>query len=210
MNSNEFEQWSSAHFAAFPETARWLAGTDDPRGTLAVWAKVMKDVDATAAIEVTERMARGDLEAPEAYNRERTAAVVRREANKINFHLQTRKQITYAEPRHRCPICQDTGSVTVWAKRSVEFTKEHGKAPQGRYVEAVACTCERGSSLANERSGPTGTWRSMPRYDEAFHCKTIFGTPGKADHENLIDWIGTGAGSGRYKEFDDWNEGANQ
>ena len=207
MTGEEFAKWSAGFFAAFPDTNRWIQGLENPAATMAVWSRVLKETSYESANEITDRMARGDLEPLPAYERERTAAYVRTEARKISFALQTRKQHTYDEPRVSCPKCLDTGSVTVWAKRSVTFAREHGKAPLGKYVEAVACSCERGSGLATEKTEKGYTWRPLPRYDEAFYCRTVSGMPSKADEQALLEWIGTGAGSGRHKEFDDWNEG---
>lgn len=206
MTRDEFDVWLSGHLAAFPDTQRWLSGIDTPAETLNVWAKVLSETDANAAVEVTERMARGDLDPPPAYERERTAAHVRREAQKIYFSLQTAKRHAYDEPRVSCPVCLDAGSVTVWARRSVEFAKENGKAPAGRYVEAVACTCDRGAGLANKKEDAAYTWSAAPRYDANKYLRPKNATPSKADCEALLEWIGVGACE-RYAEFDEWNQG---
>jgi hypothetical protein len=207
VNAGEFQVWLSAHFAAFPDTQKWISNTDQPADTIKVWAKVLSETDGAAAIEVTERMARGDIEPPPAYERERTAAVVRREAGKIHFALQSRKQHDYEGVRFDCKICQDAGSVTVWAYRSVKYAREHGKVPMGRYVEAVACTCQRGSGLATERSDGSYKWSALPRFDKNKHCRVTSGMPNKDDCEKLLDWIEMGQTT-RHAQFDEWNEGA--
>lgn len=204
MNADQFAVWLSAHFAAFPDTQKWISSTDKPSETINVWAKVLSDTDANAAIEVTERMARGDIEPPPAYERERTAAIIRREAGKLYFALQSRTQHSYDEPRVNCPICQDAGSVTVWARRSVKYAKEHGEAPSGRYVEAVACTCERGNGLATEKKDAVFRWSPLPRYDANKFCRVKSARPNKSDVERLLEFVGQPR-TPRYSEFDEWN-----
>jgi hypothetical protein len=211
MTGDEFNEWAANHFASFPETQRWLSGTESPQATLQVWRKVLLETSVAAAIEVSNRMARGDIDPLPAYERERTAAVVRREAAKIKFHIENRRQNQqYREPRFSCPQCQDSGCVTVWADRSIKYAKEHGSPPQGRYVEAVACTCARGSSFATERKEGSSNWTAMPRYDEAFHCIVRTGSPGKREVAELLDWIVGSDAAGRHTHFDEWNAGVTQ
>lgn len=206
MNADQFAVWLSAHFAAFPDTQKWISNTDKPNETIAVWSRVLADTDASAAITVTEKMARGDIAAPEAYERERTAAIVRREASKVFFALQTKTQHAYDEPRVNCPTCQDAGSVTVWARRSIKFAKEHGEAPAGRYVEAVACTCERGNGLATEKTEGGFRWTALPRFDSNKFCRVKTARPNKSDIDKLLEFVGRPA-TQRYSEFDEWNAG---
>lgn len=79
----EFNEWLAAYCAAFPQTQTWLDGLHDASATLAIWRGAMCDVDPDAAAEVTRRMASGDIEPPAAYEREKTAGIVRRHAREI-------------------------------------------------------------------------------------------------------------------------------
>lgn len=204
MTEQEFGEWSAAYFASFPDTHRWLMQAQDPGATLRVWRGVLAETNFQAAMTVTQRMVGGELEPLPAYERERTAAYIKTEAAKITFALQQRKHHEYDAPRVRCATCQDLGTVTVWAKRSVEFAREHGEAPKGRYVEKVACTCHAGDHFTVDHTGKFSS-RSIPRYDDAKHCKVEGNTPLKKDMAYLLEWI-NGEGSGRFTEFDEYSE----
>lgn len=79
----EFREWLREYCVAFPQTQAWIDGLTDSTATLAAWRGAMSDVDPDAAAEVTRRMAAGDIEPPAAYDREKTAAIVRRHAREI-------------------------------------------------------------------------------------------------------------------------------
>lgn len=78
MNRNEFNQWWKYHATAFPDTAAWLGKLPDQVATLEVWADVLSDVELRDAKAVTMRLAAGEDEPLPAYEREQTAAYVKR------------------------------------------------------------------------------------------------------------------------------------
>lgn len=92
MSPQEFEGWFAAHCAAFPAIQAWLGTVTDAKATLAVWQEILSDVEAEAAQQATKLMARGDIEPPAAYDRERTAALIRRAAKKITFEKRQAKR----------------------------------------------------------------------------------------------------------------------
>lgn len=191
MNTAEFARWLDLHLGAFPDTRSWLAGLPDPNKTMESWERALGDVSEVSATEVTHRMERGDLEAPEGFKRERTAAMVRAEAKKVVIGWTPKNRVQGREPRYDCPVCQDRGSVTVWAQECVDHVKRTGEAPPRRVTDCVACNCPKGNGLATEKNDAQHRWKALTRYDEAFHCRTIYGTPGKADIANLLEWVGT-------------------
>lgn len=92
MSPQEFEGWFAAHCAAFPAIQAWLGTVTDAKATLAVWQDILSDVEAESAHQATKLMARGDIEPPAAYDRERTAALIRRAAKKITFDKRQAKR----------------------------------------------------------------------------------------------------------------------
>ena len=207
MIATEFETWRKGYFAAFPETRGWFAKVESPAETLEVWRNVLSDTDFDAAVEVTRRLANGDLEGIAAYDREKTAAVIRREAKRITFAVRIPKG-GLREATYRCATCLDAGSVTVWARRCVLESRRTRKAPVRRYVEATACPCNLGTSLATAITEGAYTWRATPRYDEAYYCRVDCGLPGQADVDRLLEFIGKiPDGPPRHKTFDEWNGG---
>lgn len=193
MNASEFDSWLSLYFGSFPDTGTWMASLADSSRTLASWRRALEDVSIESANEVTYRMERGDIEPPKAYERERTAITIRMESKKIVVGRMPERRMNYREERFDCAICQDRGSVTIWSHECVKHVQRHKTPPTKRTTDIVACACKRGNGLATEKNEPNHKWKSLPRYDEAFHCRTIFGTPGKADVKNLLEWVGAPA-----------------
>jgi len=78
MNHEEFNRWAKDFGAAFPQTREWMRGLPDPQATLKVWRSVLADVTSDEAALVTMKLAAGDLPAIKAFDREQTAATIRR------------------------------------------------------------------------------------------------------------------------------------
>lgn len=78
MTRKEFDTWMADYCAAFPETGAWLNNSPDVTTTLRHWQTALMAVDLTDALEVTQRMLRGDDESVKAYEREQTPAHVKR------------------------------------------------------------------------------------------------------------------------------------
>ena len=135
MNGPEFDQWLSGHCAAFPDLQAWLSKVQDTGATVKVWRGVLEDVDADAAKEATQKMARGDIEPPAAYERERTAAIIRKAAKKIAFDKKRADQdAAQRKEATRRGVCQPIGplirrAMAVGYKvRSGEMTAEERDA----------------------------------------------------------------------------------
>lgn len=109
------------------------------------------------------------------------------------------------EPRYRCALCQDRGTVHVWAPHIVSEAKRTEVPPKRRQLCAVACSCHEGARWNNPPQVGNYKPRSLPSYDESFFC---IARPGEHPSKQLVDLMEWVAGSGRHNEFDDWNEGA--
>lgn len=83
MLEDEFREWLDRHLEAFPQLRVWLEGLPKPAATLGAWRGALADVAPEDAAAVTDAMVRGDIQAPAAYDRERTAAIVRQNAREI-------------------------------------------------------------------------------------------------------------------------------
>jgi hypothetical protein len=90
MTNQEFKTWVQKFASAFPDWRNWLdAMTSDGRSAiLKVWATAFSDVDLIDAESVTTRMVAGDDPAIKAYERETTAAHVR----KLAFEQRARRR----------------------------------------------------------------------------------------------------------------------
>lgn len=93
MSPNEFRDWLVYHSRVLPDFRAWLSrlrqdAPDDHAELMRAWAAALSDVDMRDARAVTSRMVAGDDDIPAAYERERTAAIVRRLA-KANYVRRT-------------------------------------------------------------------------------------------------------------------------
>lgn len=85
MNRNEFKTWWDSYADHFPETAAWLntLGPAHKERTKGFWAETLDDVDFALALTVTKLIAKGDEPAIKAYERDSTAAHVRKIAMRL-------------------------------------------------------------------------------------------------------------------------------
>ena len=82
MVESEAKEVLAKLFVAFPQLRAWLAGSENANEIYRVWLRVLEGCGADDATEIVDRMIVGDL-VIEAYDREKTAQVIRREANHI-------------------------------------------------------------------------------------------------------------------------------
>lgn len=81
MTGKEFDIWMADYCAAFPETQAWMNNSPSVASTLKHWRNALAAVELVDALEVTQRLLRGDDEPIKAFEREQTPAVIRRLAN---------------------------------------------------------------------------------------------------------------------------------
>jgi hypothetical protein len=92
MTVDDFDSWMNDYCEAFPETLAWINQSPNVQATLRHWQTALASVELGDALEVTQRLLRGDEEPIKPYDREQTPAIVRRLAG-----LQ-------AERRRRGPV----------------------------------------------------------------------------------------------------------
>lgn len=90
MTESEFNSWLHDFAHAFPQTREWIKQLPDTKATLTIWRNVFGDVTADEVAFVTMKLAAGDLPAIAAYEREQTAATIRRHVLD-NRHRQQRR-----------------------------------------------------------------------------------------------------------------------
>jgi len=80
MNDSEFNEWLTGFCKAFPSVKAWLVALpgDDNTGVRLSWREVFEDVEIRDAKAVTVRMSLGDDPPPPSFDRELTAAHVRK------------------------------------------------------------------------------------------------------------------------------------
>lgn len=94
MTDPEFDEWLEGYKRAYPETAGWLNGLGDTRKAdmLRTWKFALADIGKDEARKVTAEMVLGNLPNVPAFERERTATIVRQNA------LEARRRDFRAEP----------------------------------------------------------------------------------------------------------------
>lgn len=101
------------------------------------------------------------------------------------------------EPRYRCAICRDVGSVTIWHPWTVNSVRDTGELPASRHIAACACSCAAGDRLAQPWPGSK---KPAARYDEEKHLLVRSGSPTRDDIAALFEF----ATPKRHSEFDEW------
>lgn len=129
MNATEFESWWSEHKLCFPDTRNWVRslGAEDGQAMLNGWRRAMSDVDLRDALEATNRIVNGDEDPIKAYDREQTAAIVRRLARKVRDERSEPERNDEARERYRGPRDRGrlaTGNMAKALERVEELTKE--------------------------------------------------------------------------------------
>jgi len=122
MTEQEFDKWLNDYAVAFPSVLDWLDRIPDQTRTLQRWHMTLKKIPLDHAVMVTDRLAAGELPDIPAYDREKTAMIVRRHAFAI-LEKEDRK-------RQQADMMAE----------SSELREENrqGKFPAGRlYVKAV-------------------------------------------------------------------------
>ncbi|MEX2138594.1 MAG: hypothetical protein WD894_04995 [Pirellulales bacterium] len=164
MKTTDFENWLHLHRSAFPAIDAWLAkfpsdADKQTRGlsastltagdVLRAWQTILSDVEAADAIEATRRLARGDEELPRSFDDYPRA--VRRIARSIAGERAKAARSTRlidGLDTYRCPLCRDTGGVTVWHPKSVAAMHRGTFGERGAKATAlVRCSCDAGSKL---------------------------------------------------------------
>lgn len=101
MTQKEFNQWWSDLTTRFPSIAGWFTrlqpvdGVSQPehqKRVLRTWYDVLQDVLLADALEVSQRMQRGDLEQIGGFDsdKERTPNIIRHHARAISFEREER------------------------------------------------------------------------------------------------------------------------
>lgn len=84
MTNTEFKQFIAAYFITFPSTKEWLSkNSPDPAATLASWERTLSTTQIADALTVIGKLESGELEPIAAYDRDKTALIVRAYAGRI-------------------------------------------------------------------------------------------------------------------------------
>lgn len=157
MTPPEFAIWLINHKAAFPSLSPWLAKLDNATDVLGKWQYFLRDVDFFTAKRATDKLA---LNEGRTYYESHPRFVV-------NFCKQQSESTESAKTfsrfggqvTHLCPICHDTGqvSVYVYGNQLPRYIESYG--PEATITKAccVNCNCQIGIS----RGGPVLDTGSM-------------------------------------------------
>ena len=151
MTTDEAKRVYEKVFTAFPQVREWLAKTENPKGTYAVWCAVLAGVEFTDADTAVDGMILGDTETPEAYERERWPQVIRSIASTIRSVRFERKRMhkyhaTATEARtvnEKFTIAMRESSRLGELVRDGELSSEENKLK----VESLVAWSERGGPI---------------------------------------------------------------
>lgn len=161
MIPSEFERWFNALCARFPDTAAWYAklpetstevGTPTREAVIQAWCDVLRDVDLRDGLTAIERVFAGDEDEPK--TPQSWPKVIRRLAFEIRRKRpKAKRRVIDGQETYECPICEDTGSVAVYTKATIErfragvlvrgSRRTADNAP-GIEQATVPCGCPRG------------------------------------------------------------------
>ena len=182
MTNSEFQEWLKHHMAKYPGLLGWLHKFPkvavefyDPTRTtvLAGWYETLEHVSLEDAKAATDRMKRGEADAPSGFGSTDTAIVKESRAAsraKVASPYQSPKFID-GEEALSCLLCRDAEMpvVTIWSHVS------HQAMTDGRFGErftnyscVIPCSCERGREYARRNN--------LPVYDPKRHLMCEHGT----------------------------------
>lgn len=213
MNQPEFANWLRYLTSGYPAIATWLA---DNEGAASIWWEVLKDTDEQDARAVVAEMFRGDRDLP-AYSH--IPATIRKAAAELSFERRSTVGMRFAnEETFRCSECKDSGLITVANPRQPtsklrnppenweEIPDEEWTIPV--WLCSVACH----KCVAGERWN-AAKWSKSPReglvmFDPERMCRMYHSWPSKTRFAALQRFWSEYVDPRRYREFDNWNEGA--
>lgn len=265
MTDTEFSDWIVSHMRVFPDMKAWLTKMEeaDRRALQEAWRDALRDVELQDAKEVTRQMVSGDIPPIAAFERESTAATVRKFSKELasarrSFHREreyeprqscenpiagnwfreimrrlkndstlTARQVA-AEvippidptkgPRFNCPLCFDTGLVTVWSERSIRAAIENRlDDANNRRSCAAPCSCKRGERFIWRGTNAPKEWSGWRSSDAVYSEDRHFLCPGgdtedAAKQAAFKEWCAVRlleAQEGkRHSVFDRYNAGA--
>ena len=218
MSPSDFRSWIEYHSSAFPDWAAQAAeamrANSDTRDS---WRGVLVGITLEAARQATDDMLAGRIRRP--FNAEEHIPAIRtRAAQIVSATMPVRDT---RETAHRCPLCVDTGFVTVLHPETIQRAQagdydayrawyEAGRLgrPPARikwYTCAMWCGCIIGerqrekTADAGRSDSRQASWSRMPVFDVDRHVKVI------ADTARMIEQAKEIKPANYVTDFDSWN-----
>jgi hypothetical protein len=153
----------------FPDFALWLAKHKSPRFLEEAEDALSQCSDSAIAKACKRLLASGDQPRNQAL-----PFVIASRAKLIDGIAQSRAwyRIADGQPTVACPICEDSGYVTILHPNTVAETLRTGKLPAFPYEAAVACSCAKGRLiLERDRQAEPRFRRNLMSYDQKRHIR---------------------------------------
>lgn len=189
MDWNDFQEWLRQHIARFPGIATWLQKfpvDTKPDGLMPTrreildkWHSTLRHIPLWQAIQATDELGSDDWPAPHGYGEHplTIAAICRgekRAAARSEPKMTPLPPIVDGEYAYRCPICRDTGAITVWHPRTMQAARDgilRREAALGRlYRVSVACANCETPSVCRRRDAITFDPRRMLPAPTLMNC----------------------------------------
>lgn len=116
MTNDEFSAWLDYHTTAFPSIGDWLG---NHTGQLGFWRKALMSVSLEHAKAATDAIFTGSISKPPGFGSHPSA--VRRYAREQQPERDYWVPTYDGEAATRCPVCADSGMVSVWHPVLVRF-----------------------------------------------------------------------------------------
>ena len=146
MTDSEFGDWLQFHIDCFPDLAKWLDSSERESATIKAWMMALEDCDFADCMMATKAMLKGDIDAPEAYERERIPSMIRK------FCKAARSERTQRE-RDRQTLQQAAGSgkcqpigPLLREARELGFAKRDGEIGEEEHAAKLADILKRAGS----------------------------------------------------------------
>lgn len=201
MIVSEFEKWLNYLTARFPDTAAWLQrlpadsrGPGDPShdDVLSSWADLLKDTTLSDARAAVDKIFAGDEDEP------RTPQAWARQVRRLAFAIRrsrprNRRKIIDGQETYDCPLCQDSGTVVVYTKTTIDNFL-HGRLVRGTRMTnetpprfglregTVPCACAVGGRnwMIKEMGAAS--------YDERFMCQRTV-VLAELQYDEIAAWV---------------------
>ena len=158
MKIDEFSEWLDYHAAGFTGLKPWLRKmpADDRDGVRDRWQKVLAYVDIDDARAASDEMFES-ADQPRSFDKHPSAIrAIAAKRSSTRTSGDDRPRYIDGEEVFRCLDCKDTGSRTIWHRKTVKVVRAGKAIARGfYYTAACACLCEAGKK-----------WKWLKPFDE--------------------------------------------
>lgn len=185
MNRQEFDRFLREHTRRFPALTDWFS--EHPDSADSWFADAFADLSLADCLEASRMVFNGEEERPTGWSDH--PRVIRRVARQLAAWSAV-PAAADESGRFRCPVCQDSGTVSVANPKILSRIRRGEDIPRSRITSAaVACTCEAGRRWAEPPAVRHGRkYQPLPLFD-AERMFRMGWDLSESEHRDLLDWL---------------------